>query len=218
MTDTELTLAELAAASGLEPRTIRSWVAQGLLPGPRSRGPGARYPADALERLLAIRGMRDGLGMPLATIRQELLVATPEQLRVHSDRAAGLVPAPHQPASAPSSALDYLRGLRERQGPPPAAGGPLPPPPSQAGEGPPPQSPRRQGSLALPPAGFEALELRLAQARREAPRKARAEEWLRIPVTPDVELAVRGHLDAGQRARLERCADLIRDILLGSSS
>jgi hypothetical protein len=29
-------------------------------------------------------------------------------------------------------------------------------------------------------------------------------------------MAVRGLLDAGQRARLERCADLIRDILLGS--
>ncbi|MBD0271032.1 MAG: hypothetical protein ICV73_03795, partial [Acetobacteraceae bacterium] len=48
-----------------------------------------------------------------------------------------------------------------------------------------------------------------------AARKARAEEWLRIPVTPDVELAVRGRPDAGQRARLERCADLIRGILLG---
>ena len=74
---------------------------------------------------------------------------------------------------------------------------------------------RLQGSLALPPTGFEALERRLAQARPEPARKARAEDWLRIPVTPDVELAVRGRLDAEQRARLERCADLIRDILLG---
>ncbi|MBL6081328.1 MerR family transcriptional regulator [Belnapia sp. T18] len=217
MTDTEPTLAELAAASGLEPRTIRSWVAQGLLPGPRSRGPGARYPADALKRLLAIRGMRDRLGMPLAAIRQELLVATPEQLRVHAGRAADLVPEPRELASAPSSALDYLRGLRERREPTPAAGVALPPPP-RAGEGPPPRSPQRQGSLALPTAGFEALELHLAQARREPPRKVRAEEWLRIPIAPDVELAVRGRLDAEQRARLERCADLIRDILLGSSS
>src|SRR4051795_760231 len=88
MDEPEPTLADLAEASKLEPRTIRSWVAQGLLPGPRSRGPGARYPADALERLLAIRGMRDRLGMPLAAIRQELLVATPEQLRAHAGRAA----------------------------------------------------------------------------------------------------------------------------------
>ncbi|MBL6082387.1 MerR family transcriptional regulator [Belnapia sp. T18] len=218
MTDTEPTLAELAAASGFEPRTIRSWVAQGLLPGPRSRGPGARYPADALERLLAIRGMRDRLGMPLAAIRQELLVATPEQLRGHASRAADLAPEPRQSASAPSSALDYLRGLRERQGSGPIVDAVAPQPPYQAGEGPPPGSPQRQGSQAMPPAGFEALELRLAQARREPPRKARAEEWLRIPITPDVELAVRSRLDAEHRTRLERCADLIRDILLGSSS
>ncbi len=50
MLASEPTLADLAAASGLQPRTIRSWVAQDLLPGPLSRGPAARYPADTLER------------------------------------------------------------------------------------------------------------------------------------------------------------------------
>jgi DNA-binding transcriptional MerR regulator len=206
MTLTEPTLAELAAASGLEPRTIRSWVAGGLIPGPRSRGPGARYPADTLERLMAIRGMRDRLGMPLAAIRQELLVATAEQLQAHAERAADLEPEPAQPAPAASSALDYLRGLRARSASAPRMdASPSPPPPP----GP------RQQSLALPPTGFEALERRLGQARPGPARKARSEDWLRIPVTPDVELAVRGRLDAEQRARLERCADLIRDILLG---
>ena len=212
ITTAEPTLAELAEASGLEARTIRSWVAQGLIPGPRSRGPGARYSADALERLLAIRGMRDRLGMPLAAIRQELLVATPEQLRAHAGRAADLAPEPRQPAPAPSSALDYLRAVRERAAPAPTMEAAAPPPPQDAAEAPP---ARLQGSLALPPTGFEALERRLAQARPEPARKARSEDWLRIPVTPDVELAVRGRLDAEQRARLERCADLIRDILLG---
>jgi hypothetical protein len=43
---TEPSLADLAAASGLLPRTIRSWVAQGLLPAPLTRGPAARYPAE----------------------------------------------------------------------------------------------------------------------------------------------------------------------------
>jgi hypothetical protein len=69
--------------------------------------------------------------------------------------------------------------------------------------------------LPGPPSGFEALEQRLSQGRAEPPRKARAEEWLRIPITPDIEFAVRAPLDPEQRARLERCADLIRDILLG---
>src|SRR3954470_21259953 len=109
----EPTLADLAEAAKLEPRTIRSWVAQGLLQGPRSRGPGARYPADTLERLLAIRTMRERLGMPLASIRQELLVASPEQLRPYADQAASLAAEPHKPMPAAASALDYLRGLRE---------------------------------------------------------------------------------------------------------
>ena len=73
-------------------------------------------------------------------------------------------------------------------------------------------------AAATPPPPQDAAEApprRLAQARPEPARKARSEDWLRIPVTPDVELAVRGQLGAEQRARLERCADLIRDILLG---
>ena len=213
MSNPESTLAELAEATGLVPRTIRSWVAQGLIPGPRSRGPGARYPVDTLERLMAIRGMRDRLGMPLAAIRQELLVATAEQLQAHARRAAELAPEPSQPAPEPASALDYLRALKGRSASPAASSG-LPQDASFAI--PASLPPKTKPSAALsPPTGFEALERRLGQARPEAARKARGEDWLRIPVTPDVELAVRGCLDAEQRARLERCADLIRDILLG---
>jgi DNA-binding transcriptional MerR regulator len=223
MITTEPTLAELAAASGLLPRTLRSWVTQGLLPGPLSRGPFARYPSDTLERVLAIRVMRDLLGMPLTAVRQELLVATPEQIRAHAAKAAGLAPEPSEPMAPPAttssgSALSYLQALRAGQvapKPPPAA--PLmrmAAPPPIADAAPPAFAP---ASEAPPPGAFETLERRLAEGRTGKPpaRKARAEEWLRIPVTPDVELAIRGPLDAEQRARLERCADLVRDILLG---
>jgi len=194
----EPTLAELAAATGLLPRTIRSWVAQGLLPAPLSRGPSARYPAETLVRLLAVRALREVLRKPLAEIRQELLVATPEALQALADKARGLSPEPTETTGAASSALDYVRGLRAASTPRLAmlAEAPI-------------------ALFARPPAaGFEALEQRLGPGRR-APPKARAEEWLRLPVTPEVELAVRGPLDAEARARLERCADLIRDILLG---
>ena len=208
MLPAESSLSDLAAASGLLPRTIRSWVAQGLLPPPLTRGSAARYPAETLERLLAIRAMRDELGMSLADIRQELLVATPEQIRTHVARAVMLAPEP-DPAASPappmsptrsgqSSALDYVRQLRARHATGADAGNAV-----------------RVAAPSPPASGFEALEQKLGQSRVEPARKARAEEWLRIPVTPDVELAIRGRLDAGQRVRLERCADLIRDILLG---
>ena len=198
MLTTTPSLADLAASSGLEPRTIRSWVAQGLLPPPLTRGPAARYPADTLSRLLAIRTMREALGMSLSEIRKELLVASTEQIAAYASRAETL-PRASPPVSNPaSSALDYIVNLR--------TGAPKSAP-----------SVTTIASLTRPraAAGLEALEPRLGEGRPEPPRKARAEEWLRIPVTPDVELTVRGPLDAEQRTRLERCADLIRDILLG---
>ena len=205
----ELTLTELAESSGLQPRTIRSWVAQGLIPGPLSRGPAARYPADQLDRILAIRTMKDRLGMSLTDIRHELLVATADQIQAWADQAEGI--APEAPASQPmqspvdpDEAVDYFRALRER--PAPAAGNPL-------GAARMSRSAPARRSVS----GFEALERRLSEdgARTPSERKGRAEEWIRIPVTPDVELSVRGRLDAEQRARLERCAELMRDILIG---
>lgn len=196
MTAIEPSLADLAAASGIEARTIRSWVAQGLLPAPLNRGPAARYPADTLERVLAIRAMRDALGMPLGEIRKELLVASPDQIRAYASRVAGLAQEAIA-APAASSALDYISTLRSRAG---AVSGSSP----------------HAAALAAPPLqGFDALEHCLGQGRAEPARKARAEEWLCIPITPDVELTVRGPLDTEHRVRLERCADLIRDILLG---
>jgi DNA-binding transcriptional MerR regulator len=197
----------MAAATGLESRLIRSWVAQGLLPGPSSRGPGARYPAQSLERLLAIMTMRDELGMSLSDIRRELLVATPDQIGSYAAKAANRRTATASPglmeetlfAPAPTSALEYIRNLR--------TGATLAAPLRAASETP--------ASIA-PTAGLEALEQRLAgSASFEPARKTRAEEWLRVRITPEVELTARGPLDPEQRARLERCADLIRDILLG---
>ncbi len=205
----ELTLAELADASGLQPRTIRSWVAQGLIPGPLSRGPAARYPADQLERILAIRTMKDRLGMSLTDIRHELLVATADQIQAWADQAEGIAPeAPASPAMEspvdPGEAVDYFKALRAK----PAAGAV-----HEVGAARMARSAPAKRSVS----GFEALERRLSDGGTRTPseRRGRAEEWIRIPVTPDVELSVRGRLDAEQRARLERCAELMRDILIG---
>lgn len=198
MISIEPSLADLAALSGLEPRTVRSWVAQGLLPPPLTRGPAARYPADTLSRLLAIRAMRDALGMSLTDIRKELLVASPEQIAAYASRAETFAKPSPSAENPASSALDYIASLRARA-PKPA--------PAVAAEA---TAPRLRVAT-----GLEALEHRLGQGRPQPARKSRAEEWLRIPITPDVDLTVRGPLDAEQRTRLERCADLIRDILLG---
>jgi DNA-binding transcriptional MerR regulator len=226
----ELSLAELAEASGLQPRTIRSWVAQGLLPGPLSRGPAARYPADQLQRIQAIRTMKELHGMALADIRQELLVASADRIAALADKATTIAPEPTTaastasvaPPSDPNAAVDYFRALRASAAErtvreldqvfarsmmarvrSPAAPASLDAPAA---------APAKR-----PASGFEALEQHLMRSTARAPtdRRTRAEERLTIEITPDVELSVRGKLDADQRARLERCAELMRDILTG---
>jgi DNA-binding transcriptional MerR regulator len=46
-----MTLAELADASGIPPRTVRFYIARGLLEGPEVAGRGATYGPGHLERL-----------------------------------------------------------------------------------------------------------------------------------------------------------------------
>jgi DNA-binding transcriptional MerR regulator len=53
-----LTLAQLSTAADLEPRTIRNYIERGLLPGAQSRGRGAGYSAEQLDRLRVIQRLR----------------------------------------------------------------------------------------------------------------------------------------------------------------
>ena len=48
------------------------------------------------------------------------------------------------------------------------------------------------------------------------PRRTRGEEWVRLEVTPDIEIHVRGQLQSEQLKDFEQLADLMRHILLGS--
>ena len=169
----------------------------------------ARYASDTLDRILAIRVMRDVMGMAMPEIRRELLTATPDRIGTYARRAERLLnERPPQPTSTSSSeaptALDYISQLRRTTTARPR---------KDAAKEPELASTRPTSSAER--RGFEALEDQLAYERHSPAPRARAEEWLRIPVTPDVELCVRAPLEPTQRARLERCADLMRDILNG---
>jgi DNA-binding transcriptional MerR regulator len=54
-----LTLAELAEEAGVPARTIRYYIARGLVPGPSTAGRGASYGAEHLDRLAAIRKLQN---------------------------------------------------------------------------------------------------------------------------------------------------------------
>jgi DNA-binding transcriptional MerR regulator len=71
------TLAELAIASGVAVRTIRYYIARGLLPPPLVGGRGACYGEPHIERLAKIQAMQSQ-GLTLAQIAWKLGKQQPE--------------------------------------------------------------------------------------------------------------------------------------------
>ncbi|HKS70838.1 MAG TPA: MerR family transcriptional regulator, partial [Ktedonobacterales bacterium] len=96
-----LTIEELAAHADVPVRTVRYYIAEGLLPGPGSRGKGAAYTGEHLVRLRLIRRLA-ARRVPLGEIR-DLLARLPADearavLREEARRAEEL----ESSAAAPS--------------------------------------------------------------------------------------------------------------------
>lgn len=94
-------LNELADAAGVTARTVRYYVQQGLLPSPATRGPGARYERDHLDRLRLIKRLQRQ-HYPLAEIRRRLEALDDDGVR----RTLQETPEPTH-----GSALDYARDI-----------------------------------------------------------------------------------------------------------
>jgi DNA-binding transcriptional MerR regulator len=234
MPDEFLTLAELAELSGVEVRTLRSWIAQGVVPGPESVGRNARYARGALARTRAAKAMRDLYGMSLSAIRQDLLAADEGKIEAYAAMAASISNESSavrsgegqsiaQSPPSGTSAADYLRNLRGAgvfggaRGSESAASLTAPPTAHSA-------SMSVSAPKTLTVAGPSGSRLsRLAEAleriagTRPARRKSKGEVRLHIPITPDLELAVRGDHSPEEIARYEQIADLLRAILTGGA-
>lgn len=158
-------LADLVAITGVTQRTIRYYIAEGLLPSPDGAGPAAVYTAAHRDRLALIVQLK-GRFLPLSKIRPELARLDDAQVAAELARlgaaelATGGVPT--AAALAGSGAVDYLDEVLGRNGTPrpPAA------PP-----------------VAFPPLPFPA-------PRPPLPAPAR-ERWERIVLADGVELQVR---------------------------
>jgi hypothetical protein len=168
--------------------------------------------------------------MSLPAIRQDLLTAEEAKIEVYAalagpapdapgDKASRGSPVPAPTASPPAgtSAADYLRNLKhtgvfgaeplKTADRPPASGARIFASPQSESPG-----------VAWPPGSrlvrlAEALE-QIAGA-RPSRRKAKGEVRLHIPITPDLELTVRGDHTPQEIARYEQIADLLRGILTG---
>jgi DNA-binding transcriptional MerR regulator len=66
-----MTLRELTDAAGVSVRTVRYYIAEGLLPPPAGSGPGSVYTAAHLDRLQVIHRLK-GAYLPLKEIRRHL--------------------------------------------------------------------------------------------------------------------------------------------------
>lgn len=220
----DLTLEELSERTGVEARTLRSWISEGLLAPPFKPGRGARYPASNVDRALAVRSLKDVRGLSFSEIGRRFMMATNDQIREWALEAG--------PTTAPSgSARDYLRQIGARNAPATRAAeagslfervAPL-----QMSE--PRSAPRFLGrSLSRterePPsaeaglelASIERLILQLDQVlEAPAPRRSRGTAWTRIPITPDLEFSVRGDLEPREQILFEQLADQLRAILTG---
>lgn len=215
----QLTLEELSARSGIEPRTLRSWVSEGLLSPPLKPGRGARYPARNAYRAIAVRVLKDVHGLSLSAIGRHFLMATEDQIRAWATEAG--------PTSAPpGSAREYLSRIR-MDGPAADTG---PTSVDHAAR----DSDFDTRDQAFGRTGHDAPRLR--SDRREdllrierlidhlgkvlkarAPRRSRGTQWTRISVTPDLEISVRGDLEAREQVLFERLADQLRAILTGGT-
>src|SRR4051794_22811328 len=108
MPDDPYTLADLSRLADVTPRTVRYYIAQGLLPSPDVAGPATRYGEAHLARLRLIRRLqRDHL--PLAEIRARLAVMTDAEILAAVESAH---PEPH---GAPG-ALDFVHELMATSG------------------------------------------------------------------------------------------------------
>lgn len=93
-------IGDLAGLVGSTPRTIRYYVAQGLLPPPVGAGPGAHYTDGHLQRLRLIQRLQRQ-HQPLSEIRQRLAQLGPREV---SELVAEEGPEP-----PPDSAIEYVR-------------------------------------------------------------------------------------------------------------
>jgi DNA-binding transcriptional MerR regulator len=195
MADDSYSLTDLAEVTGIEARTIRSYIERGLLAGAQTRGRGASYSAEHLARLQVIQALRRARpNIALNDIRMLLQQLKPEQI---NSLASGSISAAGRAIdeSGYPNADDLVETAADDEGEVPKA------------------TDWDQSAKKL--TGAERL-VRLLQEvsgfTSPAPT-SKMEAWQRIAVTPDIELSVRAEFDPDQLAAFRDLADLLRHLL-----
>ena len=226
-------LTDLARLADVTPRTIRYYVAQGLLPSPDGAGRAARYSDGHLARLRLIRRLQRE-HLPLADIRARLE-------RIGDDDVQAALDAADQPEAGPTptgtdATLAFVRGLMARAGVSPRFYDPAPDAAIESSQiepshpaaslqrrvpdefplrEPPADEPEPQRPEPYPPRPAPWLTPPVpAPAPDSAPRSTTGDRstWERLVITRDVELHVRRPLDRATNKRVDRLARIAREL------
>jgi DNA-binding transcriptional MerR regulator len=226
MPDDPYSLSDLARLADVTPRTVRYYVALGLLPSPEAAGPATRYGESHLARLRLIRRLqRDHL--PLAEIRIRLERMSDDEIIATVSALDAREPDPSQD---PGDTLAFVHSLMQQSGIRPAvvdrgrtpgvsmhrmavvvsldAAG------AEAAAGPPPGalSPSAPAPSASGPAGsITGLVAGSGSSSATRPGPDRT-TWERIVVSPDVELHVRRPLDRTSNKRVDQLERIAREL------
>jgi DNA-binding transcriptional MerR regulator len=115
-----LTLGELTAAADVSVRTVRYYIAEGLLPPPEGSGPASAYTQGHLDRLRLIQRLKEAY-LPLKEIRRRLSGLSDDEVRsvlaANDHRSATVTSSTFEPRFDESlaGARDYLALLESRE-------------------------------------------------------------------------------------------------------
>jgi DNA-binding transcriptional MerR regulator len=187
-----MTLAELTEAADVSTRTVRYYIAEGLLPPPEGAGPSSVYTEGHLARLRLIQRLKAAY-WPLKEIRRRLAGLSDEEVEtalLELDVAPEVAPSRADAAMAP--ARDYLAVLEQRAKyrtePLPLREPAAPPPAVSLPSAPHPASPRH---------GDIVHEADLV------PEVEVGSLWRRIPLGEDAELVISERAYTRHRERIE---------------
>lgn len=216
-----MSLGALTKAADVSTRTVRYYIAEGLLPPPTVAGPRSAYTQGHLNRLRLIGRLKDAY-LPLREIRRRLDALTDDEVRRllstlnEENRPGGppgLLAAPTTPGigeTPPDSATAYLARVRQRNT---EAAGPSVPRavslPEEALDAPDvaPEF-RIAAEMEEAPIGDAVLQAAALPAPPAAPVESRRAEanpdaWRRVPLGDDAELLIRESVYQRKRDRVE---------------
>ena len=193
-----MTLAELTEAADVSTRTVRYYIAEGLLPPPEGAGPASVYTAGHLARLRLIQRLKAAY-WPLKEIRRRLAGLSDAEVEAALEEG-DLTPevASSRADAAMAPARDYLAVLEQRakyRSAAPARRAPMSPSPAVSFPGAPhPGTSEDRESVR---------DLDLVPDPHLLPDVEAGSLWRRIPLGEDAELVISERAYTRHRERIE---------------